>query len=264
MIALVFVAIALFKWFSTPKYRSAVTDEDHRAVGDISQDVAMGLQAAPEMMQQHGGEHRDTKLQSLVDQIGAKLVKANSQGDWASEFNQYKWDFHLLADEEMINAFALPGGQVFFTYGLLKHLKSEDEVAGVMGHEIGHVIARHSAQQMAKNGFIGGLVQAGTMATAGDGGGSPQMAQMVGKLLSTRYGRGDETQSDKLGVQFMMNAGYNPQGLIKVMEILAKTMGGSGRPPEYLSSHPNPENRIEAIQGFIEQAKQGTLMEAPK
>lgn len=239
-----------------------ITDETHRVPWAPAKDVPMGLQAAPEMIQQYGGEYQDRSKQALIDQVGAKLVKANAVGDWAPVFNQYQWDFHLLADPETINAFALPGGQIFFTYGLFKHLETEDEVAGVIGHEIGHVIARHSAQQMAKSQLISGLVMAGASAASNGGQNNAQMAQMIGGMINMKYGRADESQADKLGTQFMVNAGYNPGGIIKVMEVLKAQMGSS-RQPEIMSTHPDPGNREAAIKQVIEDIKAGRI-EGPK
>lgn len=241
--------------------RNPVTDEEHRVPWEAAKDVPLGLQATPQMIAQHGGLHPDPSLQQEVDRIGMKLVKSNAVGDWEPVFRQYRWDFHLLRDGEMVNAFALPGGQIFFTYGLYKHLKTEDEVAGVLGHEIAHVIARHSAQQMAKSQLISGLVMAGATA-ASDGQDTGQMAQMIGSMINMKYGRADETEADKLGTQFMNNAGYNSVGIINVMRVLKAQMGNS-RQPEILSTHPDPGNREEAIKAVIEDIKAGRI-EGPK
>jgi predicted Zn-dependent protease len=264
MIALVLLAFGVGKWFfGTHKETNSITDQTKRVPWGPDRDVALGLQAAPQMAAQHGGEHSDPRLNALVDKVGEKLLRANAVGDWAPEFNKYRWNFHLLADPNTINAFALPGGQVFFTHGLFSKLETEDEVAGVLGHEIGHVIARHSAQQMAKNSLISGIVQAGTVAVSDGGMGGHQTAQMVQAMLTTKYGRDDETQSDTLGVQFMINAGYNPEGLVRVMKVLKAASGGGSRQPEFLSSHPDPGNRIEHIQAVIKAVREGKL-EGPK
>ncbi len=249
---------------STHQEANPVTDKQVRVVGEAENDVALGLQAAPEMIQQYGGEHRDPRLRAEVQRIGLKLVKSNAVGDWAPEFEKYQWNFHLLADDQTINAFALPGGQIFFTYGLFKRLTTEDEVAGVLGHEIGHVIGRHSAKQMATQKILGGLANAGAVLGGSDtqGGGLGQIAQYVAQMKSLSYGRDDETESDLLGVQFMGNAQYNPGGLIRVMEILKEASGGQS-PPEFMSSHPDPGNRIEHIKQVIEDVKSGKL-EGPK
>ena len=241
-----------------------ITDKVTRVVGEAKNDVALGLQAAPEMIQQYGGEHRDGRLRAEVERIGQKLVQSNTVGDWAVEFQKYQWHFHLLADEETINAFALPGGQIFFTFGLFKRLGTEDEVAGVLGHEIGHVTGRHSAQQMAKAELTGGLANAGAiLASDGQsGGGGAQISQYIAQMVSLKYGREDESEADKVGVQYMINAGYNPGGLVRVMEILKESSGGKA-PPEFMSSHPDPGNRIEHIKQVIEDVKANRL-EGPK
>ena len=258
LIALVMAVGAFISYQMMPTEKNDVTGETYKIPWEPAQDVPLGLQARDEMMAQHGGEHPDQRLQATIDRIGMRLVQANAKGNWADEFSQYKWDFHLLRDPQTINAFALPGGQVFFTYGLFSKLKSEDEVAGVMGHEIGHVIARHSAKQVAKNKLIGGVANAGSILMSDGQSSSGQMAQVIGSMVSMKYGREDESQSDELGVQFMVNAGYKPEGLIGVMEVLNDEMGGN-RQPEFMSTHPNPENRIEKIKAAIEAVRSGQL-----
>ncbi len=260
--ALVMGAVAVFSYFTSTKSESnPITDKSVRVPWGPKDDVPLGLQAAPGMIQQHGGEHRDQRLQAYVDQVGMKLVQANAVGDWAVWFNNFNWDFHLLADEETINAFALPGGQIFFTYGLFKRLTSEDQVAGVLGHEIGHVVGRHSAQQMAKSKLVQGVAAGGAVLTSGGQGGGAG-SQILGHVLQSSYGREHESESDRTGAIFMVQAGYNPEGLIDVMKVLKEAMGGQ-RQPEFMSSHPDPGNRIENIKKVIEEIKAGRI-EGPR
>jgi len=207
------------------------------------QEIAIGLQSAPQMTQQYGGLYPDERLQSYVDMVGNKLVHSSL----ASE-TPYKYDFHLLADDQTINAFALPGGQCFITYALLSKLESEDQLAGVLGHEIGHVLGKHSAERIAESDF---WKTATTGATVFDMGGA---AGGIGQKTLLRNGRGDELESDELGVQFMIDAGYNPEAMIGVMKIL-KTAAGPNRTPEFQSTHPDPENRIEKIRAAIKKYK---------
>jgi predicted Zn-dependent protease len=152
----------------------------------------------------------------------------------------YRFSFHVLADPKTINAFALPGGPIFITEGLLRQLMSEAELAGVLGHEIGHVIARHASEHLAKARLTQGLIGAATVGT-GDYT-AAQVGQMVGSLINMRYGREDELESDALGIRIMAEAGYDPRAMIRVMETLAKASSGS-RQPEFFSTHPHPENR---------------------
>lgn len=173
------------------------------------QEIAIGLQSAPEMAQQHGGLYPDERLQNLVDQVGNRLVQNSIAGE-----TPYQYDFHLLADDRTINAFALPGGQIFITYALFSQL-NEAQLAGVLGHEIGHVIGRHSAERIAESSFWQ------TLATgASVGGDMGSLVSGIGQNTLLKNGRGDELESDELGVLFMIESGYDPNEMIKVMEIL--------------------------------------------
>ena len=204
------------------------------------QEIAIGLQSAPQMIQDFGGLYPDQRLQTLVDAVGNRLV----QNSMARE-TPYQYDFHLLADSKTINAFALPGGQCFITYALFSQL-NEDQLAGVLGHEIAHVVGRHSAERIAESTFWQ------TLATGASVGGD--MGSLVGSLGQNtllQNGRDDELESDELGVLMMIQAGYNPNEMIEVMRIL-KEAAGPNRVPEFQSTHPDPENRIEKIRAAIE------------
>ncbi len=235
------ILFTLFKYYAK-RETNAYTGKSQSVDLTVAQEIQLGLQSAPEMAAQHGGLHPDQKAQQLVDNVGAKLVD-NS----IARQSPYKYEFHLLKDPQTINAFALPGGQIFITYALFSKLENEDQLAGVLGHEIGHVLGRHSAERMAKQGLTQGIIS-GVMVGGGEGTG--QMAAMIGNVVNMKYGRGDELESDELGVRFMMKANYQPEEMIGVMEIL-KTAAGPNRAPEFQSTHPDPENRIEMIKEAI-------------
>jgi predicted Zn-dependent protease len=167
----------------------------------------------------------------------------------------------MEAAPQRVNAFALPGGQVFVTAGLAARLKTEGQLAGVLAHEIGHVVGRHGAEHVAKQQLTQGLTGAAVLATYDPQNPTSQgratMIMMAGQLVNMRYGREDELESDRLGVKFMSEAGYDPRSMIGVMEVLAGERGGGGA-PEFFSTHPNPENRIGKLQEAIqEQFPQG-------
>ncbi|MGI9550343.1 MAG: M48 family metalloprotease [Aurantibacter sp.] len=204
------------------------------------QEIAIGVQSAPEMAQQHGGLYPDERLQSFVDAVGSKLVDHSIARE-----TPYQYDFHLLADERAINAFALPGGQIFITYALFSKL-TEAQLAGVLGHEIGHVIGRHSAERIAESNFWKTLTMGASV--GGDLGG---LVGGIGQNTLLTNGRGDELESDDLGVLFMIQSGYDPHEMIEVMKIL-KAAAGPNRVPEFQSTHPDPENRIEKIKEAIQ------------
>lgn len=207
------------------------------------QEIAIGLQSAPGMAQQHGGLHPNTQYQALVDNVGQKLI-SNS----VAKATPYEYEFHLLADPNTINAFALPGGQIFITFALFSKLENEDQLAGVLGHEIGHVLGKHSNERITNANFWKIIAMGASSVDLGG------VAQQYGNGELLKNGRGDELESDDLGVRFMMQAGYQPEEMIDVMEIL-KAAAGPNRIPEFQSTHPDPENRIDHIKASIEKYK---------
>ncbi len=248
IMALLIGGIAVFSYFMRSD-TNPITGESQRVALNTEQEIALGLQATPEMMAQFGGEHPDQRAQDMVDAVGEELLAALDKDLTAQgRSNPYPFEFHLLADDKTINAFALPGGQVFITAALFGKFGSPAELAGVLGHEIGHVLSRHSAQQMAKQELTQGLAGAAGVA-AGDYD-SARMAQMVAGLVNMKFGRDDELESDKWGVKLMGSAGYDPRAMIDVMKILDESSGPGG-PPEFLSTHPKPANRVQYIEGVI-------------
>lgn len=243
------VAIASLVMYFSSQQENPVTGETQYVDLTVDQEIALGLQAAPEMADQFGGLDPDERAQALVDQIGNEIVLES-----AARNSPYQFDFHLLGDQETINAFALPGGQIFITRALYNEMQSEAELAGVLGHEVGHVVGRHSAEHIAKAKLTEGLTGAAVIAAYDpENPSSAQVAQMavvIGQLINLKYGRDDELESDFLGVCFIEDAGYDPSALIRVMEVLASARQGP-EPPEFFSTHPNPENRVQRIQEAI-------------
>lgn len=253
IIALVMAAIALIGYFFNTS-TNPVTGEKQHVNMSASQEIALGLQAAPQMAAEYGGESRDARATAAVQQVGQRIVQANQ----LNQKTQYRYQFHLLADDQTINAFALPGGQVFITMGILKNLKTEAQLAGVLAHEVGHVVGRHSAEQVAKSQLTQTLSGAAAVAAydpnnPGSSVAKAAAAAMIAKLISLRFSRNDELGADDFAVKFLPPAGYDPRAMIGVMEML-NSKSGSGGQPEFLSTHPNPGNRIEELQRDIQQA----------
>jgi predicted Zn-dependent protease len=200
-----------------------------------AQEVQMGRAADPQTVASMG-LYPDEALQGYVQELGASLAVR-------SERPELPWTFRVL-DDPVVNAFALPGGYIYVTRGILAHLESEAELAGVLGHEIGHVTARHSVSQISRQQLFTGLA-VGAMIL------KPELQQFEGligagmQLLFLKYGRDDEHQADELGVRYMGRVGYDPVQLSGVMGMLSDvtSASGGGRVPEWLSTHPNPENR---------------------
>jgi predicted Zn-dependent protease len=245
LLGAVVAIIAVISFLGSRQYNPVVGEEQYLSLTP-EQEIVLGLQSVPEMMQEYGPEVRDAQIQHLVDSIGQQLVSRSVAATTPWEF-----DFHVLDNPETVNAFALPGGQVFITTALLNALETEDQLAGVLAHEIVHVLARHSAQQIAKSELTGGLVNA--VAVGSGSASAAQTAAMIGQLVNMSYGREDEIQSDTFGICLMLSAGYPPEAMIDVMRILEQASGGS-RQPEFMSTHPDPGNRVREIQNAIANA----------
>lgn len=243
--------IGLFMYMTHTQTNPVTGAKQHLSISPI-QEIRLGLQSAPEMAKKMGGELLTNDPRSEeVKKMGAQLVSST-----IANKSPWKYQFHLLADTKTINAFALPGGQIFITLGLYNKLENQAELAGVLSHEMGHVIERHTAQQMAKSELGQILVTA-----VGVAGSDPQhhtqgytpmmIAGVVNHMFQLKYSRKDESEADLWGIKLMEQAGYDPHAMIKVLEIL-KTSGGHGHTPEMFQTHPDPDNRIKQIQAYLE------------
>ncbi|MFV0150947.1 M48 family metalloprotease [Empedobacter stercoris] len=242
IVAAAIVIFSVIKYFSSSSINELTGEKQYISLTK-DDEIAIGINSAPQMAQEFGGLSQNSQYQELVKRVGAKVVN-NSD----AHKTNYPFQFYVLADNRTVNAFALPGGPIFITEALLTRLQSEDQLAGVLGHEVGHVIARHSAEQMSKQELSQGIAGAAGVA-AGDVN-SAYYAQVVANMVNMKYGRDDELESDDLGVRFMIQAGYNPEALIGVMDILEEASGGS-QVPEFQSTHPSPSNRREKIKAAI-------------
>ena len=226
-----------------------VTGQKQRVGGVTeSQEIQMGLASMSQMAGEFGGESRDPRKRALVDQVGRRLLNVVDDIYPAGEI-PWQFSFTLLDDDTTVNAFALPGGPTFITEALFDRLQTEGQLAGVMGHEIGHVIHRHGMERMAKGKLLQGLIGAATV--AGGDMSAGQIVAVVGKTKMMQYGREDELECDEEGVKLMVAAGYDPRSMTGVMEILREASGGAPKAPEWQSSHPHPENRAAKIDEII-------------
>ncbi len=251
VIALVIAAFAAITYLTNTTV-NPITGKKERATLTPDQEVALGLQATPGMIQQFGGEYRSASDQARLDRIGAELLNAAARfykrKHPDADFGVYEFEFTLLADPQTINAFALPGGQTFITYALYQHL-DDAMIAAVMGHEVGHVIERHGAERMAKSDFHGKLAAAGGMVT-GDVTGAQATQAMLG-LVGASYSRDHERESDDIGYDIMIEAGYDPNAMVDLMNILAEASGGTESRPSVTATHPHPGERAETMRQRI-------------
>lgn len=241
-VAAIILAAVLFGGLSACQ-TNRTTGEQQFNLMSMEQEIEMGRDADIEISRSMG-LYPDEKLQSYVSGIGLALAAE-------SEWPKLPWSFKVV-DDDTVNAFALPGGFIYVTRGILAHFNSEAQLAGVLGHEIGHVTARHASVRISK----AQLMQLGLGLSMMLEPELQKIAPLAGagmQLLFLSFSRTDESQSDELGVRYMAAAGYNPEPLIDVMETLRRVSeaGGEGRLPQWLASHPHPENRQQKIRGNI-------------
>jgi predicted Zn-dependent protease len=243
----IIIAIVSVVGYFTHVSVNPVTGEKQHLSMSADQETQLGLQTAPQMSAEMGGDVPwDDPEAEEVRYIGKQIWNKSD-----ASRSPYQYTYHLLNDTNTVNAFALPGGQVFITKALYEDLADEAELAGVLGHETGHVVERHSAQQVEKSKLGSGLVTAvavGSRHSITNG----MAAGVVDQILQLRFSREDESQADECGVRFMAQAGYDPRAMIDVMNVLMEQSKG-GRQPEFLVTHPYPENRIVAIKEQLQQ-----------
>lgn len=212
------------------------------------EEIKLGTEAAPGLTTEFGGKVSDARLQEYVANIGRQLA-AQTEADNPT----LPWEFTLL-DSGVINAFALPGGKVFISRGLAVEMTNEAQMAAVLGHEIGHVTARHSNERYGQaigttvGGAILGAVIGGVASGKASGAGIGAAAgASVGGIAGLSFSRDQEIEADRLGMRYMSMLNYDPVGAIEVQEILQRAAGKGSRPPEFLSTHPSSETRIRAL-----------------
>jgi predicted Zn-dependent protease len=243
------LVIAFMGWlmYMNQVEENPVTGQKQHVSISPDQEIRLGLESAPTMAKEMGGEVSDSDPQAqVVKNLGSYLVN-----NTIAKKSPWQFKFHLLADNETINAFALPGGQIFITMGLLNKLQNEAQLAGVLGHEMGHVIERHTAEQMAKNQLGQTMVLAVGTAASNESKSPYMIAAFVNQMIQLRYSRNDESEADEWGIQLMSAAGFDPRAMIDVMKVLKEASGSGGGSAEIFQTHPNPDLRIEQIQDYL-------------
>jgi predicted Zn-dependent protease len=224
--------------------RNPVTGKSELALVSESQEIQMGQQGAKEV-EQTIGFYKDAAVNAYVADIGKRMAAV-------SERPNLPWEFHVV-DDAAVNAFAIPGGFIYVTRGLMGSINTEAELATVIGHEIAHVTNRHSVQQISKQqlaqiGLGVGSILSSDIAKFG------QLAGAGLSLLFLKYGRDAENQADQGGFRYALGQNYDVREMPKVFETLGRLSEGSGggKLPEWLSTHPEPGNRIEHIEKMLD------------
>lgn len=211
------------------------------------QDVQLGLESAAQV-EKEMAVISDPRIAGFIESIGRKLLAAPE-----AEAQTYKYSFKVV-NEKSINAFALPGGPTFTHTGLIAAADNEGQVAGVLAHEISHVVLRHGTSNVSKANLL--QIPAMLGGALGGGGMLGQLAQLgVGlgaNSLMMKFSRNAETDADLLGTRIMHRAGYNPLEMARFFEKLEAESGKQGRLSEFFASHPNPGNRVKRVQAEIQ------------
>ena len=246
--------------------KNPVTGKMERTVMDERSEMAEGAKAHPQILAEFG-EYNDPKLQAYVNEVGQRLAKASHRPE-------LDWHFTVL-DSPDVNAFALPGGYVYVTRGIMAHMHSEADLAGVIGHEIGHVTARHSSQRATRQQTAGLGVLAATLlgvvlesqGLRGAADAASQASQGAAAGYVAKYSRSQESQADKLGAEYLTRVNYDPQNMVDVIKVLesqerfaADQARAEGRTPReggsnWLASHPSNEQRLREITEIANQYK---------
>ena len=212
-----------------------------------AQEVAIGADAAPQFEKEFGGRVDDQQLQDYVAEVGGKVAAVADRKD-------VPYEYHLLRSD-VPNAFALPGGKIYITAGLVKLMTNERQLAAVLGHETGHVAALHNVKGLQRQVGTAVLIELAGYA-AGDQHASKAEAvtKVVAGLTGLRYSRADEYQADQLGVRYMTRAGYNPWGMAELLKALQDASGPEegGRLSEMFQTHPLTSKRIDEAGGIVE------------
>jgi predicted Zn-dependent protease len=251
----------------TTAVENPVTGKTERTVMDERTELAEGRKAHQEVVAEYG-ELKDARLQAYVSEIGRRLAQHSHRAN-------LEWHFTVL-DSPEINAFALPGGYVYVTRGIMAYMESEADLAGVMGHEIGHVTARHSAQRATRQqtagigvlaaAILGAVLEGRGVSGAGDF--AQQISQNVAAGYIAKYSREQELQADKLGAEYLARTNYDPHNMVDVINVLlnqerfaAEQARAEGRAPKegsnWLASHPTSEERLRDINEIVRQHKAG-------
>jgi predicted Zn-dependent protease len=234
-------------WLAIPALLAVIACSTNPATGkkqlnlySQEQEIALGRQYHQQIIQQIG-LYGDRELQSYVERLGRQLAARSERPD-------LPWHFTVV-DDAAVNAFALPGGYIYVTRGLAGHMGSEAELAGVLGHEIGHVTGRHSVNQLSKAqltqiGLTLGMILSPEAAQYGD------LANLAGGLMFLKFGRDDERQADDLGLRYITRSGYPPPAMSSVFTLLSRVskVEQGGRLPQWLATHPNPEERLKLME----------------
>jgi len=217
-----------------------ISGEEELMLFGPEDDIKIGRQYAPKVEEELGGKIANDELQRYIDRVGQRVASVSHRPDWEYHFTALK--------HKSVNALAVPGGYVFITKGLLEKLTTEAQLAGILGHEVTHVVARDSAAALSRQYGMDLLLWA--VQTSGVSADAVKAATLTRQIIGLRYSRKDEEEADITGLDYMVQAGYTPEGMVETMKILQDLQ--TVRPIEFFSTHPLPQNRIAYLRQRIQ------------
>ena len=236
---IIVVCVMLLSYLAGCATNPVTGENEIQLMGDsYERDITMGRQAAKEVDKEFAGSNINPQLQNYVDTVGQKVATV-------SHAPNLKFSYRAI-DHKSVNAFALPGGYIFITTGMLKQLTNESQLAAICAHETVHVTARHATARISEQMVVNALF---TLVSSEKTAGAVKVGRIVNDLAQLGYSRKQEKDADEYGLDYLVKAGYSPYGMVETMEILERQSGS--RPIEFFSTHPSPENRIGLIQENI-------------
>lgn len=226
--------------------RNPVTGKNEVMLMSEGQEIALGEQSDPGIIQEFGLYNNDA-MQKFINEKGLQMAAISHRPNLAYKFR--------ILDSPIVNAFAVPGGYVYFTRGIMAHFNNEAEFAGVLGHEIGHIAAKHSAKQYTKQ-MITQVALLGGMIVSEDFRKYADLASTGLGILFLKFSRDNESESDKLGVDYSTKIGYNADEMSGFFKTLERLGGSSGSIPTFLSTHPNPGDRFNTVGAYANKVQE--------
>jgi predicted Zn-dependent protease len=243
------ITLTIFAFLLASCSRNPVTGKKELMLMSESQEINMGKSYDPQVTATYG-VYQDDKLQAFINKKGKEMAAISHRPNLPYEFK--------IVDSPVVNAFAVPGGFVYFTRGIMAHFNNEAEFAGVLGHEIGHITARHSAKQYS-NQMIGQVLLIGGIIVSEDFREFADVASQGMGLLFLKFGRDNESESDMLGVDYSSQIGYDAKEMADFFNTLKRMRADSGQTiPTFLSTHPDPENRYNNVKQMAKEKQSET------
>lgn len=241
ILIVVIILLSLFL-FSIKTQVNPVTGKKQYINLTPKQEIELGLECAPDMAAKFGGLYANTEIQNRIKNIGQKLVAVKQVSK-----SPYQFDFHVLADSQMVNIFSFPGGQIFITKGLLTLLKTDDEIAAVLSHEIGHVIGRHTTEKLSGFNVLEEFKDSTNATNRYD---SEQISKFITDLLKLTFDSEEEKEADELALKYLVGSGYKSNILPQILKNFDEK-SEELNVTDFLNRHPISERRIENLENAL-------------